>query len=78
MAMTVAVAQTHLDQWIAADLAVAQGRAYTIGDRQLTRESAATIREQIAYWTRVVDTLTAQAGGSNKPAALACWNNCTT
>lgn len=77
MTMTAAIAQTHLDQWLAADLAVAQGRAYTIGDRQLTRESAKDIREAIAYWTRVVDTLTAQASGSNKPASLACWNSCS-
>lgn len=77
MAMTVATAQTHLDQWLAADLAVAQGRSYTIGDRQLTRESASEIRDSINYWQRRVDALTAQAAGSNKPAALACWNNCT-
>lgn len=74
--MDAATAQTHLDQWLAADLAVAQGRSYTIGDRQLTRESAKEIRESIAYWQRVLDAQTAQASGSNKSASLACWNLC--
>lgn len=74
--MDAATALTHLNQWLAADLAVAQGRSYTIGDRQLTRESAKEIRNSIVYWQRVYDAQTAQAGGSNKPAALACWNLC--
>jgi len=73
--MDATTAQTHLDAWLAADLAVALGRSYTIGDRQLTRESSAFIRDNIAYWQRVVDTQNAQASGSTKSASLACWHD---
>jgi len=73
MALTVAQAQGHLDDWLAADTAVAQGRSYSIGDRTLTRESADEIRKSIANWQRVVDSLTSQAAGGKSAAALATW-----
>jgi hypothetical protein len=77
MAMTQVIAQTHLDAWLEADLAVAQGQSYTIGDRSLTRANAPFIREQIAYWTRVVNDFTRIASGSTNSQTLACWNDCT-
>jgi uncharacterized small protein (DUF1192 family) len=65
LALTVAQAQAHLDAWLTADLAVAQGKSYTIGGRSLTRSSAAEIHQQIAYWEREVARLT--AGRSRGP-----------
>jgi len=62
--MDVSTAQTHLDAWLAADLAVAAGQSYSIGDRALTRADAPTIRSRIVYWTRVVNTLTAQSSAA--------------
>jgi len=72
--MDVTIAQAHLDSWLAADLAVSKSQSYSIGDRSLSRANAQEIRDNIAYWQRVVNQLSA-TGGSN--AALACWNNCS-
>jgi len=74
---TLAEATAQLAAWEAASLATASGRSYAIGDRQLTRNNASEIVDMIAFWQRKVDSLTAAAGGSRKPASLACWNNCT-
>ena len=60
--LDLATAQAHLDQWIAADLAVAGGQAYTIGGRSLTRANAAEIRKNIDYWNRWVQRLSAGSG----------------
>ena len=60
--LDLATAQAHLDQWIAADLAVASGQSYTIGGRSLTRTNAAEIRKNIDYWNRWVQRLSAGSG----------------
>lgn len=44
------ICQKHLDAWLAADLAVAQGQSYTIGSRTLTRAHSAEIRKNIQLW----------------------------
>lgn len=59
---TLADAQAHLDAWLAADLAVASGQAYTIGSRSLTRANSAEIAKQIAYWSAEVTRLEAGRG----------------
>jgi len=48
--ITLAEAETHLAQWLAADSAVAQGQAYSIAGRMLTRADAAAITEKIKFW----------------------------
>lgn len=50
-------AQAHLDEWLAADLAVSKGQAYSIGGRSLSRADAATIRSNIEFWDRQVKRL---------------------
>ncbi|MBF0308119.1 MAG: hypothetical protein HQL56_01135 [Magnetococcales bacterium] len=50
MALPAAIAQTHLDEWLAADLAVAKNQAYQIAGRTITRADAKEIRENIDYW----------------------------
>jgi hypothetical protein len=60
--LDLATAQAHLDQWIAADLAVATGQSYTIGGRSLTRANAAEIRKNIDYWNRWVQRLSNGSG----------------
>ena len=74
---TLAEATTQLAAWEAASLALAAGKSYSIGDRSLTRNDAVEVRSMISYWQRKVDTLTARASGSNKPASTACWNSCS-
>ena len=79
--MDVTTAQTHLNAWLAADLAVSKGQSYSVGNRSLSRSDAETIRQQIIYWTRIVNTLTAQAAATsgelaatNPGVALASWS----
>lgn len=55
--ITQAQAQAHLDEWLAADLAVSKGQAYSIGGRSLSRADAATIRENIEFWDRQIKRL---------------------
>ena len=35
------------------------------------------IVKMMNHWQGVVNSLTAAANGSNKPASLACWNMCS-
>ncbi len=73
--MTLAEAQTQLAAWEAASLALATGRSYSIGDRQLTRNDAGEVREMMTFFQRKVDALTASGAGSNKRASIATWND---
>lgn len=43
--------QKHLDAWLKADLAVAQGQSYMIGTRTLTRAHSREIRRNIQLWS---------------------------
>lgn len=61
MAYTLAQAQEMLDLYIAAEIAVLKGQAYTIKDRTLTRANHASIVRERKYWQRMVDSL---SGGS--------------
>lgn len=48
--ITEAQAQSQLDVWLAASLAVARSQSYEIEGRKLTRADAGEIRRQIDYW----------------------------
>lgn len=61
--ITLAQAQTHLDAWLAADVAVATGQSYQIGGRSLTRADAKEIRANIDYWEGKVQRLSRSTSG---------------
>lgn len=73
MALTLQQAQTALDAWIAADLAVAKGQSYSMNGRSLTLANTREIREQIQYWERRVATM--QSANQNQQAALADFSD---
>jgi hypothetical protein len=73
MALTLIQAQTALDAWIAADLAVAKGQSYSMNGRSLTLANTREIREQIQYWERRVATM--QSDNQNQQAALADFSD---
>jgi len=54
MSINLKLAQTALNAWIAADLAVAKGQSYSMNGRSLTLANVREIREQILYWERKV------------------------
>ena len=70
MALTSTQAQTALDAWIAADLAVAKGQSYSMNGRSLTLANVKEICEQIQYWERRVMAFSNNGSGSNQSAAL--------
>lgn len=73
--MDVATATTHLDAWLAADLAVAKGQSYSIQGRSLSRVDAETIKAQIAYWQGIINSLNAEAAGNVSPGIrIAKWS----
>lgn len=74
MSLTLLQAQTALDAWIAADLAVAKGQSYTMNGRSLTLANSKEIREQIQYWERRVSAFE-QTIQSNQQAALADFSD---
>ena len=74
MALTLTQAQTALDAWIAADLAVAKGQSYSMNGRTLTLSNAKEIREQIQYWERRVSVFE-QVSQQNQQAALADFSD---
>jgi hypothetical protein len=61
--ITLAIAQAHLDSWLAADLALAQGKSYSIGGRSLDR---AETMEQIKYWQGQVNELSGSESGGKR------------
>lgn len=74
--MDAATAQTHLDAWLAADLAIATGKSYTIGNRQLTRADVQEVRDQIGYWQRALNTVNAGSNSDvqNAGVRVAKWD----
>lgn len=61
--ITLAQAQTHLDAWMAADLAVAKNQSYTIGARTYTRADAKEIAQNVERWQSWVNRLSSGRGG---------------
>lgn len=55
--ITLAVAETRLQAYVDAELAVLGNQSYKIGDRELTRADLKEIREGIDYWEAKVDRL---------------------
>jgi len=72
MPLTLQQAQTALDAWIAADLAVARGQSYSMNGRSLTLANTREIREQIQYWERRVAGFQSH---TSQPAALADFSD---
>lgn len=72
MALSVTDAQAQLDAWLAASLALAKGKTYAMGDRQLTRANAEEVQGMINYWESRVAAINSE-GRSVRPA-VAKWS----
>jgi hypothetical protein len=64
--ITLTQAQTQLDNWIAASVAVAGGQRYRIGDREFWRTDAKEIRDSITFWEQRVVMLSNQSRGRSR------------
>ncbi len=56
---TLEVARTHLSAYLEADLALATGKSYRIGSRNLTRIDVQEVKERIQFWSNEVERLEA-------------------
>lgn len=56
-AWTLTEARAKLDEWKAAETKVAEGQAYQIAGRMMTRADLAAISERISYYTKIVTQL---------------------
>ncbi len=65
MPISLAQAQTALNNWVAANTAVSNNQEYSIDGRTIKRTDAAEIREQINYWSRIESSLLRQANGES-------------
>jgi hypothetical protein len=76
MTMTATIAETHLDAWLAADLALTRNRSYTMEDgRTLTRTDTPFVKERISYWQRTLNALRAETAGAKNPGIkVATWS----
>lgn len=54
---TLEQARTHLQAYLEADLALATGKSYRIGSRNITRLDAAEVKERINFWSNEVERL---------------------
>lgn len=50
MAFTTEYAQKQLDNWLAAEEALASAQSYTIAGRSFTSADISTIKQRQAYW----------------------------
>ena len=57
MSWDLQTAKLHLQSWLEADLALATGKRYRIGSRNLTRVDAQEVKERIQFWSNEVDRL---------------------
>ena len=61
--MDLATAQAHLDGWLEVEAALRSGQSYQLPEVGVTRVDARTVLQRIAYWQRVVESLTARQAG---------------
>jgi hypothetical protein len=59
-ALTLDQARVKLTEWLTAETKVAEGQAYQIAGRMMTRADLAAIAERIAYYSKLVDQLEAR------------------
>ena len=57
MSWDLQTAKLHLQAYLEADLALATGKSYKIGSRNLTRLDAAEVKERINFWSNEVERL---------------------
>jgi hypothetical protein len=72
--MDLATAQQHLDAWLAVDLALTAGQAYTLPNGvSVSRVDPRSVSQRITYWRSVVDAYTVAASGGASRTALASF-----
>jgi len=68
--ITLAQAQTQLDAYLAAEVAVLSGQSYEIAGRKLSRANLAEIQLGITTWNDRVQSLDATASGRGRTVVI--------
>jgi hypothetical protein len=68
--ITLAQAQTQLDAYLAAEIAVLSGQSYEIAGRKLNRANLAEIQQGITTWNDRVQSLDATASGRGRTVVM--------
>lgn len=63
-AIALSTAQSHLETWLAAELAVADGKSFAVAGRSYSNHDLPQIRESIEFWDRRVTRLSRGSGVS--------------
>jgi hypothetical protein len=58
--ISLSLAQTQLDAYLAAEIAILSGQEYVIGTRRLKRADLAAVQAGITLWNQRVQDLTAR------------------
>lgn len=64
--ITLDQAQTQLDTWLSASIALAAGKRVTVADRTLERADLGLVQQQIEFWEGKVQRLSARASGGSR------------
>lgn len=74
MAITLATAQAHLDDALEQLTAARKAASVSGGGRSYNAQALADLREEVTYWQRAVNELTADASSAKNPqVAIAIW-----
>lgn len=65
-AISITEAQEQLQLWLTASRLVAEGKSYAIAGRTWTGEDSKEIRENINFWSGMINELTADAAGGRR------------
>ncbi len=77
--MDLATAQSYLDTWLAAQTGLASNASYTLSfpngtTRTVQRSDEQTVRNQITYWHRVVNSISeSNAGNVERQYSTPSW-----
>lgn len=72
--ITLAQAQTRLDEYLAAEAAVLAGQSYKIGEREMRRANLAEIQAGIKIWdARVAEKAAISTGGKRSIVPRPGW-----
>jgi len=69
--ITLAQAETKLNEYLAAETNVLSGQAYSIAGRSMTRANLREIRDGMSYWNEQVRDLTLRASGRRRSRTIA-------
>lgn len=73
MAISLATAQTQLDAWLSASIALSTGKEHWMNGRKIVQEDADNILDMIKFWEARVDSIS-NPNSSGVGITVGNWN----